>query len=47
VYLAHIASKTRVDHDNILGIIISLLRVNVMIKKGCYSHWTLHKVYNK
>jgi hypothetical protein len=45
--LAHIANKTRVDHDNILGIIISLLRVNVMTKKGCSSHWTLHEAYNK
>jgi hypothetical protein len=34
MHLAHIANKTRVDHDNILGIIISMLRVNVMIKKG-------------
>jgi hypothetical protein len=34
MHLAHIASKTMVDHDNILGMIISMLRVNVMIKKG-------------
>jgi hypothetical protein len=47
MHLAHIANKTRVDHDNILGIIISMLRVNVKIKKGCSSHWTLHKEYNK
>jgi hypothetical protein len=45
--LAHIVNKTRVDHDNMLGLIISMLRANVMIKKGCSSHWTLHKAYNK
>jgi hypothetical protein len=43
MHLAHIANKTKVDHDNILGMIISILKVNVMIKKGCSSHWTLHK----
>jgi hypothetical protein len=47
MHLAHIACKTRVDQDNVLGMIISMLRVNVMIKKGCSFHWTLHKAYNK
>jgi hypothetical protein len=38
MHLAHIACKTRVDHGNILGTVISMLRVNIMIKKGCSSH---------
>jgi hypothetical protein len=36
--LAHIAIKTRMDHDNVYVMIIRILRVNVMIKKGCSSH---------
>jgi hypothetical protein len=36
--LAHIAIKTRMDHDNVYVMIISILTVNVMIKKGCSSH---------
>jgi hypothetical protein len=47
MHLAHTANKTRLDLDNILGIIVSMLRVNAMIKKGCSSYWTLHKAYNK
>jgi hypothetical protein len=47
MHLAHIASKIRMDHDNLLELIINMLRVNVMIKEGCSSRWTLHKAYNK
>jgi hypothetical protein len=47
MHLAHIAIKTKVDHDNVHVMIISMLRANVMIKKGCSSHWSLHKAYNK
>jgi hypothetical protein len=47
MHLAHIASKTRMDHDNVYVMIISMLRVNVLLKNGCSSHWTLHKAYNK
>jgi hypothetical protein len=36
--LAHIEIKTRMDHDNVYVMIISILRANVMIKKGCPSH---------
>jgi hypothetical protein len=36
--LAHIAIKTGMDHDNVYLMIISILRVNAMIKKGCSSH---------
>jgi hypothetical protein len=36
--LAHIAIKTRMDHDNVYVMFISILRVNVMIKKRCSPH---------
>jgi hypothetical protein len=47
MHLAHIANKTRVDHGNVHGMITSMLRMNVMLRIGCSSHWTLHKAYNK
>jgi hypothetical protein len=42
MHLAHVASKTRVDHDNVHRMITSMSRMNVMIKVGYSSHWTFH-----
>jgi hypothetical protein len=47
MHLAHIAKKTRVDHGNIYGMYASILKMIVMIRIGCSSHWTLYKTYNK
>jgi hypothetical protein len=38
MYLAHIAKKTRVDHDIIHEMYASILKNNVIMCIGCFSH---------
>jgi hypothetical protein len=47
MHLAHIAKKTRVDHDIIHGMCASILKMNVMSWLMYSSPLSLHKIYNK